>query len=267
MRVIAIDWSGAKAGAERKIWLAEVAAGKLVRLENGRDRAQMTGHLISLAEKDPDLVVGFDFAFSLPGWFLAERGFASAPEFWAAAAEHAETWLQAWVPPFWGGGRGGRPELRGDHYRRSDLALPKIKGISAKSVFQVGGSGSVGTGSLRGWPILHALRSAGFAVWPFDPVALPLIVEIYPRVLTGGVNKSSREARIAYLNHRFPRLAPDHLDVAASSEDAFDATVSALVMAAEADDIVALPALTDAEFLLEGVIWHPGLKLASGGPD
>src|SRR6202012_1913196 len=43
----------------------------------------------------------------------------------------------------------------------------KMKGITAKSPFQIGGSGSVGTGSLRAMPALLRLREAGFRVWPF----------------------------------------------------------------------------------------------------
>ena len=35
---------------------------------------------------------------------------------------------------------------------------------------------------------LRELQDAGFSVWPFDPPRLPLVVEIYPRWLTGPVN-------------------------------------------------------------------------------
>ncbi len=38
---IAVDWSGARTGSERRIWLAEVRAGDLVRLENGRSAADL----------------------------------------------------------------------------------------------------------------------------------------------------------------------------------------------------------------------------------
>lgn len=40
VRVIAIDWSGDVTAARRKIWLAEVVAAELVRLENGRSPVQ-----------------------------------------------------------------------------------------------------------------------------------------------------------------------------------------------------------------------------------
>src|SRR5207249_2347049 len=100
-----------------------------------------------------------------------------------------------------------------------------------KSVFQIAGAGAVGTGSLRGMPALLDLRAAGFAIWPFDPPRLPMAVEIYPRWLTGRVNKSSPIARALYLATRFGEENRALLRTAASSEDAFDAAVSALRMA------------------------------------
>ncbi len=36
IRVLAVDWSGAKSGARKKIWLAEVVDGGMTRLESGR---------------------------------------------------------------------------------------------------------------------------------------------------------------------------------------------------------------------------------------
>ncbi len=76
MRIIAIDWSGARQNAGKTIWLAEARDGRLARLENGRDREAIADHLIAEARRDPALVVGFDFAFSLPAWFLDGRGLA-----------------------------------------------------------------------------------------------------------------------------------------------------------------------------------------------
>jgi hypothetical protein len=262
MRIVAIDWSGAKSGAEKKIWLAEASGDQLLRLECGRSREQVAMHLIALASEDPMLVAGFDFGFSAPAWFVRRLGLSSAPQLWALACSQAEHWLSDRQPPFWGGGRGPRPDLprREDHYRISDLALPPVGGIAIKSLFQVGGSGSVGTGSLRGWPVLHMLREAGFAVWPFDAAALPLVVEIYPRLLTGPVNKSRQDTRLAYLQEHFATM-PEHLRrVAASSEDAFDAAVSAMRMATHLDWRL-LPRVNDVDMLLEGIIWHPALDL------
>jgi hypothetical protein len=109
--------------------------------------------------------------------------------------------------------------------------------------------GAVGTGSLRGWPVLRRLREAGFAVWPFDPPRLPAVVEIFPRLLTGPVVKSRRDARERYLASR--AWPPE----AAVSEDAFDAAVSALVMSAHTASLATLPAEPDAQMRREGRIW------------
>jgi hypothetical protein len=256
VRVVAIDWSGARAGAGRRIWLAECAAGRLWRLENGRDREAVAEHLLEEGRRTPETVVGLDFAFSLPAWFLEERGLASARDLWALAGREAERWLAACAPPFWGRPGRRRPNLPA-HLRWTDGAQPAVAGRRPKSVFQVGGAGAVGTGSLRGMRLLHRLRAAGWSIWPFDPPGWPRAVEIYPRLLTGPVVKSDPVARQAYLARRYPTLAPHLRTLAASSEDAFDAAVSALVMAAHLGDLVALAPATDREALLEGLIWLP----------
>ena len=201
------------------------------------------------------MVVGLDFAFSLPAWFLEQRGLGSAHELWALADREAEGWLAACLPPFWGRGRTPRPEQV--HFRRTELDVPVTAGIRPKSVFQIGGAGAVGTGSLRGMRLLHRLSEAGFSVWPFDPPGWPRVVEIYPRLLTGPVNKSSADGRAACLAAEHPGLAGELLWLAASSEDAFDAAVSALVMAEHLDELGALEPASDRVAGLEGLIWHP----------
>jgi hypothetical protein len=95
VRAIAIDWSGARTGAEQKIWLGEAVDGSLVRLEAGRDREATAAYLIAEAERDPAFVVGLDFAFSLPEWFLGERALSDGPALWALADREAERWLAA----------------------------------------------------------------------------------------------------------------------------------------------------------------------------
>src|SRR5688572_29025296 len=102
VRIIAVDWSGALVAAQQKIWLAEAVDGQLVRLENGRDRPALTIHLIEMAERDPQMVVGLDFAFSLPASYLERRGLQSAAELWALADREADAWLAACESPFCG---------------------------------------------------------------------------------------------------------------------------------------------------------------------
>src|ERR1051326_6916953 len=116
MRAIAVDWSGATHTARSHIWLAEaVHPGELKSLEAGRDRYELATHLLSL-QKDP-LVVGLDFAFSFPAWFLEHLGVASAPELWAHVTCHGEAWLAACEPPFWGRPGRPRPTMQHAHLR------------------------------------------------------------------------------------------------------------------------------------------------------
>jgi Protein of unknown function (DUF429) len=256
VRVIAVDWSGRATGERRAIWLAEASADELVRLENGRTRDQVADHVLALAAADPELVVGFDFSFSLPAWFFAARGFATVDELWSSAARDGEQWLADCEPPFWGRPGRPRPELP-SHLRATEAAIAASGGVRPKSTFQVGGNGSVGTGSIRGWPVLARLRRAGFAIWPFDHARFPLALEVYPRACTGAVVKTDMRQRSALLDERFPGLERGLRDLAVASDDAFDACVTALVMAAHADGFAELAWPADRACRLEGWAWVP----------
>lgn len=109
IRVIAIDWSGEAQGGAKKIWLAEVVDGSLVRLENGRKQDAVVTHLVDHAKYHPEVVIGLDFAFSLPAWYLRERGWANVRELWAGADRDANDWLAACEWPLWGKPGKGKP--------------------------------------------------------------------------------------------------------------------------------------------------------------
>jgi hypothetical protein len=269
MCVIAIDWSGDARNARRRIWLAEaVQRGALVRLEAGRDRAEIADHLAELASADLDLRIGFDFAFSFPAWFVGDLGLQSAPALWAHVARHGEAWLTTCEPPFWGHPGRPRPPSAPTRplLRRADLAVPRTGGVGPKSIFQIGGAGAVGTGSIRGMPLLHRFQAAGARVWPYcNDGGQPTLFEIYPRLMTGAVRKSNPAARAELLAHRYPKLDAEHRRLATTSEDAFDAAVSALVMVEHVADLAALPPEPDPTLRLEGRIWHPGWRRAALG--
>lgn len=255
-RVIAIDWSGATVNSRNWIWLAESECrGELSRLECGRDRREIADYILSLPPEPT--IIGFDFAFSFPEWFLTAVGVSSAPDLWRHVAQHGETWLAACEPPFWGRPGRARPSTIQTAFRRTESATPRTGGIAPKSIFQIGGAGAVGTGSIRGMPILQQLHSTGARIWPFTDGDYPVVVEIYPRLLTGGVRKSDPTAREKLLARDFPGVDPRFVELASRSEDAFDAMVSALVMSEHADDLLALPDESDAQLLMEGRIWHP----------
>ena len=256
MDIVAVDWSGAAVGAAGHIWSAHVAQGALVDLHNGRSRDEVIDDLIALRAQSPGgLVVGLDFSFSFPAWFLRARAFATVDDLWRAAAQEGEEWLTAGVPPFWGRPGCRRPALPA-HLRRAERVIT-VGGIKPKSVFQVGGAGAVGTGSVRGMPHLLRLRAAGFSIWPFDPASPWTVMEIYPRLLTGPVHKRSRADRVRYLESVRWSVPETFGPSLAGSEDAFDAGISALVLYDHLSDLAALRQTCDPVTLLEGDVWRP----------
>ena len=295
-RVLGIDWSGRvdAAGQRRHIWAGiwtQDQAGKVsVRLEAGRTRDEIAEWLIELARETPKMVVGFDFCFSYPAWFVRdEHEAASGPEFWKRVVEqgHGERWLARGAEDrrFWGKPHKRPAEFSGENLHRMLRAtdidckivaeIPeaerqaRVKGITPKSVFQIGGSGSVGTASLRGFPVLLRLREAGFRIWPFDAPELdaetprPLVVEMYTRLNTGAVHKSNAEARAAYLLKRrredaaYAALSRTVMQRARGSEDAFDALVSTMVIAERRATFERLPKPRDPLHGIEGWTWAP----------
>jgi hypothetical protein len=257
---IAVDWSGSLSGVRAHLWLAESRRRRLVRIACGFDRAGAVRELVASAERDPRLVVGLDFAFSFPRWFQAELGVQSARELWELVAREGETWLARCPAPFWGKPlvRRPPPDAARSEWRATESAHLPVGGIAPKSIFQLGGAGSVGTGSLRGMPYLRELQDAGFAIWPFDAPRLPMVVEIYPRYLTGKINKSSVVARALYLQAHLAHESQALLDVAAASEDAFDAAVSAACMQRFTRGFARLAReRRSALDRLEGRIWSP----------
>lgn len=257
MTVLAVDWSGRRSGEQRFLWTAEADDGTLLRLHAGRTRRQVVDALVARVADDPAIVVGFDFSFSLPAWFLDARGYAGAPDLWAAAESEGERWLRDCPPPFWGLAGRTRPDGQEQH-RVTEGTIAAVGGVRPKSTFQIGGAGSVGTGSVRGFPALARLRAAGFAIWPFDaPARPPVAVEIYPRACTGAVVKSDPAARTTYLDERFRDLPGELRDLAVASDDAFDAAVSALVMSRHEPELRSLPEPDDPIARREGWVWTP----------
>ena len=300
-RVVAVDWSGRvdAAGQRRHIWAGVWTAspgGGSVTLEAGRTREELVTWLIEMARETSRMVVGLDCCFSFPAWFLREHGCGTAFDFWRKVAEgQGERWLAreagevARDERFWGAPHKRPEQFCGEGLARSmrltdmeNKVTPKmtegdperaakVKGITPKSPFQIGGSGSVGTGSLRAMPFLLKLREAGFRVWPYESSslggrgALPLLVEMYTRLLTGAVAKSNEGARRAYLAAKrsgdaaYKGLSRGILAKAWASEDAFDALVCALEMVRFGAEFRGLRATENETLRLEGITWRPGV--------
>jgi hypothetical protein len=254
--VVAVDWSGAARGSAKHIWSAHVRRGALIALESERERSEVIDDLVALRSSSPDgLCVGLDFSFSFPAWFVRQQGCRDAEDVWSLVAQQGEGWLAACAPPFWGRPGHPRPELP-EHLRRAERHAT-VAGISAKSTFQIGGVGSVGTGSLRGMPHLSQLRQAGFSIWPFHPTAPHTVMEIYPRLCTGPVHKSNRQHRAAYLRAAPWPIPPPFMKRMIESEDAFDAGISALVMDQHTGELARLGPTSDPVTRLEGDVWRP----------
>jgi hypothetical protein len=299
-RVVAVDWSGRvdAAGQRRHIWAGiwTASSGK-VALEAGRTREELCEWLIEMARETPRMVVSLDCCFSFPAWFLAEHGCATVFDFWRHVADgQGERWLAgeceevARDERFW-----GKPHKRPEQFcgaglhrsmRLTDMEnkitpkmlegdperAAKVKGITPKSPFQIGGSGSVGTGSLRAMPFLLRLWEAGFRVWPYESASFsgkepkPLLVEMYTRLLTGAVKKSNPAARRAYLaakrreDSAYVGLSRGVVAKALGSEDAFDALVCVMEMVRWRGEFEGLKATRDEVLRLEGITWRPGVQ-------
>lgn len=261
VRSIGIDWSGIAGPDQKKtIFVAEARDGELIREPvNGRTRKEVVDWLIEEAARDPNMIVGFDFGFSLPGWYLASLGITSARELWERMANERLTprmeklglagWMKEPEPPFWSASKAASGLQPGQEYRRTEVDL-RAPGIQPKSVFQLVGSGQVGRGSLYGMQELHRLADAGFSVWPFDEARLPLVIEVYPRLFYGPLKRNDPEARDHFLEHYG---FDDRTGIASASEDAFDALMVAYSIAHFEEEILALS--SDANYALEGQIW------------
>ncbi len=297
-RIVAVDWSGRMdaAGQRRHIWAGVWTAGR-VTLEAGRTRDELTDWLMEMARETPRMVVSLDCCFSFPAWFLDEHECATVFEFWKKVAEgQGERWLArecervARDARFWGAPHKRPEEFCGENLHRSmrltDMdnkitpkmlagdpeRAAKVRGITPKSPFQIGGSGSVGTGSLRAMPSLMRLHDAGFAVWPFESSGLdakeprPLLVEMYTRLMTGAVKKSNAEARRSYLAARkrtdvlYATLSRGVVGKALLSEDGFDALVSVLEMVRWREAFSGLKRTQHKMLRLEGITWRPGVR-------
>jgi len=93
----------------------------------------------------------------------------------------------------------------------------------------------------------------------------PMVVEIYTRLMTGAVIKSSEVARTAYLakkrkeNALYVGISRRVLVKARGSEDAFDALVTAMMMVEHRGEFARLRRTEDKVFRMEGQTWVPGL--------
>jgi PAS domain-containing protein len=282
VRTAGVDWSGARAveAQRRHIWVAVVEDGELVELSAGRTREETVEHLVATAARPaaggavPATVAGLDFSFGFPEWFARAHGCGDGPASWALAARDGEGWLRDCAPPFFGA-RGTRRPPGVELFRRTERDLAGGAGMSPKSIFQLAGPGAVGPGSLRGMPLLTALRARGWAVWPFDAFGRRTLVEVYPALAArrldpvAGRGTDPSRMRIPVADAPGRRRFVDALrpgmarawPAAVESRDAFDAVVAAFWLAELAGELMdenpgccaAVPAVP--AHGIEGAIW------------
>lgn len=241
-RILTVDWSGAGPGHARRLWVAEVHHGRLVALRHGQPRDVVTAQLVATTARaraeGERVLIGLDFAFGFPRWYLAARGWASSVEAWTGlTAAAVDELLRAPTFPFWGREptrtrptalreESDTPPSRATERSLRDIARPF-------SVFQLVGAGAVGVGSLRGLATLAALHAAGARVWPFTrDVGGPgvVVAEVWPRLAAPDVIKSDAASRREALQHiaHAVECAPSDVAAAAESDDAFDALAAAV---------------------------------------
>jgi hypothetical protein len=266
-RCVGVDWSGAAdpRTAARAIWLAVAEGGRVVALETGRDRTETTERLSELVAEEPKTVIGLDFCFSAPAWFLEAQGMRSAGELWRWAARHAARdprFVRGLPEPFWGPSVRPRPAAPGDPLRRTDRQL-RIPGARPSSFFKVSGPGSVGAQALLGMPELLTLCDVGVTVWPLDVPPLPVAVEVFPRALAhllaaDAARRTGADFRAAVVA-RHPEAFGDLAGVVAGNQDAFDAAVVAVALDRARDLVGQLIGTRAEQDLREGAILIPEL--------
>jgi len=218
--VIIVDWSASATPSPDRpsadaIWTA-IARDDLIEPQYHRTRAAAEAYLTAVlageAAAGRRVLVGFDFPMGYPAGFAARlTGQARAQAVWAWLADRIEDDARnrnnrfqvadainrqfGGSGPFW-----GRPEgllLAALHPRKmvdyAALGLAERRAVErlvprAQPVWKLFTTGSVGSQSLMGLPVVHRLAAAGAAVWPFDRAdARVVVAEVYPSLLAAAV--------------------------------------------------------------------------------
>jgi len=252
-RFLGIDWSGAAQAGYRGIAVAECLAGRtaprLIKPPGGKTwtrSAVLEWLLAELASGSPQqrLLVGFDFAFALPG------DGRPLDQLWAdvdaRCAGDADLLGRRYVendPRFWRAGP--RPATWNETPRATESACYAAGLGSPQTPFQLIGAKQVGKGALAGMRLLHALREGAsdkIGVWPFDledPATDPrsVCVEIYPRLFIRRAALGNRKLRDRDdLNHALNQLDSIGLPSGRFDDHEADALISAAGLRKLADD-------------------------------
>ena len=190
---VGIDWSGAAQPGYAGIAVARCAAGRaapqLVKPPGKTwTRTAVLDWLLAELARPQRLLVGFDFAFHLPGdgrpaaalWAEVEARCAAEPDLLGRAYAEGD-------PRFWTAGP--QPKGWNERPRSAETACREAGLGNPQTPFQLIGAKQVGKGALAGMRLLHRLETQvreRIAIWPFDAAAgqdrRSVCVEIYPRL-------------------------------------------------------------------------------------
>ncbi len=245
---VIVDWSGGKDTGRRPrkdaIWAGVVRKGRTEAPEYLRNRQAAEDFLTTLFREELGagrrVFAGFDFPFGYPAGFA--RMLVGRPDplaLWDWFAAHLEDTpsgnnrfdlaglLNTRFPgigPFWFNGlkrdipdlpRKGR--LRDTDHGMEERRLCEHHAKGAFTCWQMGGAGAVGGQVMTGMARLARLRAAfpgQIAVWPFEPLSLPIaLVEVWPSLFASdiaaeqGKDEIKDRAQVRVLADRIAALA------------------------------------------------------------
>jgi hypothetical protein len=248
---IAIDWSGAvKANG---IAIAQCDRGtnapKLISPPSRRwTRQTAAAWVLERLSLKRRLLVGFDFAFSMPFeeqvGFLAGRapGIEDVFDLWeaveqASSASHdfgCGAFLDdpRYSPLYWN--RRIRPADWIARQRRTEVDCGRETSTYPQSVFKAHGPSQVCKASLTGIRVLRHIRERGgaaVAIWPFEPMneCKSVMVEIYPTLFRKRAPSGNKKVKTAeVLNAALVSLRSDRVEeIAVLTDHDTDALISA----------------------------------------
>lgn len=222
-RVIVVDWSASNVPSPARetadaIWIGvQDRAGVTAQYHRTRHAAEdfIRAQIVQTLAAGERALIGFDFPLGYPAGFAhALTGMPRARSIWAylaaqitdTPANHNNRFQVAnainapfGAGPFWGRPAGLNlphlPAKKAVDYtalpfaerRYVETLIPR-----AQPVWKLFTTGSVGSQSLMGLPMIHRLSQiTGVSVWPFDPPTAPIVLaEVYPSLLAPAVSAS-----------------------------------------------------------------------------
>lgn len=214
-RYAVADWSGAKGNRHPGIAIAECGVGEdPPELVSSGGRFWSRGLVLDwLSARRDDLLVGFDFSFAPPfagrdAYLPGDETAVDAANFHAyvdrlcedadlGAASFLETHHRRHF--YFGAADGRKADFM--HLRACEAHYNAAGGGKPSTVYDAIGAAQVAKASFAGMRLLHRLRVAGIAIWPFDPVPDrgPVVVEIYTQIAAraAGLRKDLSKIRDA----------------------------------------------------------------------